>query len=246
MQRIFITSCTFVEYLSFFVNSFIIYIRIKYSFWYFHQTSLRVLCYTQKKNIRSRILCRIASIDSKRAADCIRTIFRAFTARKPPGVHVTKRKMYRACAVMERHWRNKRTGADDWPITRWPRYLRWYWLGHWMSVQPQTSNASAPRTSSPLPPPTRPSSDPLSFALSLSPSLCHYLILYPSHLLDFAYLPHAMSFPVTLHDEIGFMALFSSFVGNIYRQIARRKSAAPLLRRNNGVHSPLRVVSEKP
>jgi len=54
-----------------------------------------------------------------------------------PGVHSAK---ITACishtqstkcikrAVIERHWRNKRTGADDWPTTRWPRYLRWYWL----------------------------------------------------------------------------------------------------------------------
>lgn len=242
-------SCTihlYNIYIIFCTNPFVIYIifELNIPFDIFIKWAWCAYCVVRRgKNIRSRILCRIAPIDSKRATDCIRAIFRAFTARKPPGVHVTKRKMYRACAVMERYWRNKRTGADDWPITRWPRYLRWYWLGHWMSVQPQTSNASAPRTSSS---PILPGPDLTVVRPFVLRSLCHYLILYPSHLPDFAYLPHAMFFPVTLHDEIGFMALFSSFVDNIYRQIARRKSAAPLLRRNNGVHSPLRVVNEKP
>lgn len=79
-----------------------------------------------------------------------------------PGVHSAKitacmsRTQSTKCikrAVIEWHWRNKRTltGADDWPTTRWPRYLRWYWLAI-KSVQPQPSSASAsyPSPSSPF------------------------------------------------------------------------------------------------
>lgn len=170
-------------YIIFCTNPFIIYIifELNIPFDIFIKWAWCAYCVARReKNIRSRILCRIAPIDSKRATDCIRAIFRAFTARKPPGVHVTKRKMYRACAVMERYWRNKRTGADDWPITRWPRYLRWYWLGHWMSVQPQTSNASAPRTSSP---PILPRPRP---RLDCRPTLCPSLSLPLLDLVSFA------------------------------------------------------------
>lgn len=194
----------------------------------------------QRKNIRSRILCWIAPIDLKRATDCIRAIFRTFIGRKPPGVHVTKRKMYRR-AVMERHWRNKRTGADDWPITRWPRYLRWYWLAIecLCNRKCQTRRHLVHLPFSPL------SDRRPTLCSSLYLSLCYYLILYLSYLPDLACLSRAMPFSVTFRDEIGFMALFSSFVDNVYRQIAHQKSAALLLRRNNGVRSLLHVVSGK-
>ena len=71
--------------------------------------------------------CACTRIDLKRAA---RRQFSGRPGRKNRRVRVTKRKMYRACChrTLTWRWRNKRTGADDWPITRWPGYLGWYRL----------------------------------------------------------------------------------------------------------------------
>lgn len=194
----------------------------------------------QRKNIRS---FRVESRQSIRKAQP--TAFGQFSGR-------SQRENRRACTsqsakciesrpVMERHWRNKRTGADDWPITRWPIYL-WYWLTieclFNRKRQTRRHLAHLPL----LLPLSRPSSDPLSFAL------CYYLILYLSYLPPISPACHAMvllsRFPARRNWIYGFIFFLCGH--NVHRQIARRKSTAPLLRRNNGVHSPRRVVIEKP
>lgn len=178
----------------------------------------------------------------KEQPDCARTIFRASGAQKPPPCAVTKRKMYRACRhrTLTRHWRNKRTGADDWPITRWPGYLRWYRLAIECPCSRDHQNASAPRVPSPFPSDSsfsdrvvRPSILCIIRSLVLTrprpsppcPTVCVGACVCPSvPRCPFSSLPRR---------EIGFMTLFSSFADDVYQQIARRKRCF-VLRRHNG------------
>lgn len=169
-----------------------------------------------------------------------------------PGVHGAKaacachvqRKMYRTCrqcrSFYERHWRNKRTGADDWPITQWPRYLPWYWLNIDLSATAAVKRVGTSHLPNPFPPSLYPivvPPFPLFSDVRITQSYFLVLTLSPSLVLDRLTVCVRATLPlflVSLHDEIGFIALFSPLRT---ASISRLLVESVVLQGNNGASS---------
>lgn len=190
---------------------------------------------TERGKISNRAACRRAwRIDSKKSSQTALGQFSGRPGRKNRRCASQSAKcIERAChRTLTRHWRNKRTGADDWPITRWPGYHRMILISRRMSVQPRPSKRVG--TSCLIPRPRHfptVSSVPRSLYYSIS---CTYPTS-PSSMWVVCVCVWVRSrcpFQSLSRDEIGFMALFSSFADDVYQQIARRKRCFVL--RHNG------------